>query len=91
MKQELGKWLMDVAKYVVTVLLLSNLFRGMDDWSLGGVLLIILGVLFIMFWGLYLVSMAESQEKKNTGNVIYSSSKKKGGRKWSIHWLLYGR
>ena len=31
MRKELGKWLMDVAKYLVTVLLLSSVFGDMES------------------------------------------------------------
>ena len=31
MKKELGKWLMDIAKYMVTALLLSSVFGDMES------------------------------------------------------------
>ncbi len=31
MKKELGKWLMDIAKYIVTALLLSSVFGDMQN------------------------------------------------------------
>lgn len=31
MKKEFGKWLMDIAKYMVTALLLSTIFADMKD------------------------------------------------------------
>ena len=31
MRKELGKWLMDVAKYMVTALLLSSVFGDMEN------------------------------------------------------------
>jgi len=31
MKQEFGKWLLDIAKYMVTALLLSTIFADMRD------------------------------------------------------------
>ena len=31
MKTEFGKWLMDIAKYMVTALLLSTIFSDMDN------------------------------------------------------------
>jgi chromate transport protein ChrA len=34
MKKEFGKWLMDIAKYMVTALLLSSVFGNMENlWS----------------------------------------------------------
>ena len=82
MKKEFGKWLMDVAKYVVTALLLSNLFRGMDDWPLGGIMLTILGVVFIMILGLSLINMSESRVNNKKGyDSKYINPKKKGAGK----------
>lgn len=31
MKREMGKWLMDVAKYMFTALLISTIFADMED------------------------------------------------------------
>ena len=41
MRRELGKWLMDIAKYITTAVILSSIFAEMDqEWLLyvGGVL-----------------------------------------------------
>lgn len=32
MKKEIGKWLMDIAKYMTTAILLSSLFGEMNYW-----------------------------------------------------------
>ncbi len=40
MKKELGKWLMDIAKYIVTALLLSSVFGDMQSpWIIACVIL----------------------------------------------------
>lgn len=31
MKKELGKWLMDIAKYITTAVLLASVFSGIDS------------------------------------------------------------
>ena len=31
MKEEIGKWLMDIAKYILTAILLTSLFDGLED------------------------------------------------------------
>ncbi|WP_276648440.1 DUF6722 family protein [Prevotella pallens] len=52
MKKELGKWFMDIAKYMVTALLLSTAFGSMDRlWVLVCVVIgcsinLMLGALF---------------------------------------------
>ncbi|ATV32031.1 DUF6722 family protein [Prevotella intermedia] len=53
MKKEFGKWLMDIAKYMVTALLLSSVFGNMDNlWVFVSV---IIGAALTLGWGLYLV------------------------------------
>ena len=45
MKKELGKWLMDIAKYIATAVLLTSIFRDIEEKPiiyLGGLLSIIL-------------------------------------------------
>ncbi len=40
MRTELGKWLMDIAKYMVTVLLLSSVFGDMTNlWAVTSAIL----------------------------------------------------
>ena len=52
MKKELGKWLMDIAKYMTTAVLLSSLFNGMDNWAWYMYALIVVAVLVTLFMGL---------------------------------------
>ena len=33
MRKELGKWLMDIAKYMTTAILLSSIFNGIEEWA----------------------------------------------------------
>lgn len=71
MKKEFGKWLMDVAKYVLTAILLTTVFGGMED----KVLIFILGLCIVgitLGWGLYLVS-----DKKDKKHYNYSKPIKK--------------
>ena len=54
MRKELGKWLMDIAKYITTAVILTSRFGEVEQkWIiyLGG----ILAVAFTLGWGLYLV------------------------------------
>jgi hypothetical protein len=46
MRKELGKWLMDVAKYVATVILLSSVFSDVRSiWMYIGVAIVVLTAL----------------------------------------------
>ncbi|EGQ14215.1 DUF6722 family protein [Prevotella pallens] len=61
MKKELGKWFMDIAKYMVTALLLSTAFGSMDRlWVL---VCVVIGVILTLGWGLILIQQDEKQKK----------------------------
>ena len=61
MKTEFGKWLMDIAKYMVTALLLSTIFADMDEpiilYSVFVLTPIVLGL------GLYWVNEGKKEER----------------------------
>lgn len=54
MRKELGKWLMDIAKYIVTAVVLSSVFGEIESWVLYCVGMV--SVLATLLVGLYLVS-----------------------------------
>ena len=45
MRKELGKWLMDIAKYMTTAILLSSVFSGIEEWAWYVYALIVVAVL----------------------------------------------
>lgn len=62
MRKELGKWLMDVAKYMATALLLTTIFKDMSE-------LVIFWIAFFtalltLFCGLILVNDSNDNKKK---------------------------
>ena len=63
MKKEFGKWLMDIAKYIITVIILSSVFGKSNDEAAiyigGGVLSVI-----IVSLGLYLQKDSKDTSKK---------------------------
>lgn len=63
MRREFGKWLMDIAKYIVTAVVLSSFFGEASTWVvyLGGGL----SMLVALFCGLYLVSDEPLKITKN--------------------------
>ena len=63
MKKEFGKWLMDIAKYMVTALLLSTIFADMEEPIIVYVV-VILSVIVLAF-GLYWVNEGDKEEKRN--------------------------
>ena len=60
MKIELGKWLMDIAKYIVTALLLSSVFGDMQNpWI---VISVILSAAITLTIGLILIKDKNKEE-----------------------------
>jgi hypothetical protein len=53
MKKELGKWLMDIAKYMMTALLLSSVFSDMNNILV--ISSVIIAVILTLLAGLLLV------------------------------------
>lgn len=54
MKKEFGKWLMDIAKYVTTAVLLSSIFANIErTWSL--LLFVVICIVLTLALGLWLV------------------------------------
>ena len=62
MKKELGKWLMDISKYITTAVVLSSIFGGITEtWKI-----LTLGFLTIAIsiaTGLILIHSSEKEEK----------------------------
>ena len=62
MKKEFGKWLMDIAKYMVTALLLSTIFADMNEPVI--VYIVVILSIIVLIFGLALVSDSPSTENK---------------------------
>ena len=58
MKKEFGKWLMDIAKYMVTALLLSTIFADMNDPVI--IYIVVFVSLIVLGFGLYWVNEADN-------------------------------
>lgn len=59
MKKELGKWLMDIAKYMATAILLSSVFNGIEEWAWYVYALIVVAVLITLIVGLSMIKDKE--------------------------------
>ena len=70
MKKEFGKWLMDIAKYMVTALLLSTIFAEMNEPIIIYVVVILSAI--VLGFGLYWVNMAEQEQEKKTKKIEYN-------------------
>ena len=62
MRKEMGKWVLDIAKYLATAVLISTLFRDIQEKSvtlaIGG-----LSVALILLLGMFLIK--EPKDKKS--------------------------
>jgi E3 ubiquitin-protein ligase DOA10 len=64
MRKEFGKWLMDIAKYITTAIILTSVFGDVSQkWVIyiGGVF----AVIVTLSWGLYLLKPQDSKNKVN--------------------------
>lgn len=64
MRKELGKWLMDIAKYIITAVVLSSVFGEVESWVL--YLIGTVSVAATLLIGLYLVSDRHIDLKKKS-------------------------
>jgi hypothetical protein len=62
MKKEFGKWLMDIAKYMVTALLLSTIFADMQEPII--IYMVVILSIVVLIIGLSLVSDEPSKNKQ---------------------------
>lgn len=63
MKKEFGKWMMDIAKYIVTAVLLATVFSEISD-RLTVYLTSVLSVVISLGCGLWLLREQKQEEKK---------------------------
>lgn len=59
MRKELGKWLMDIAKYMTSAVLLTSLFNGVNEWAWYLYGLVVIAVLVTLATGLFLIKDKE--------------------------------
>lgn len=62
MKKEFGKWLMDIAKYMVTALLLSTIFADMKEPII--IYIVVIVSMIVLGFGLYLVNESDTENNK---------------------------
>lgn len=65
MKKEFGKWLMDIAKYMVTALLLSTIFADMEEPII--VYMVVILSIVVLIIGLILVSDDTPKQNSTKG------------------------
>ena len=77
-KQEFGKWFLDVAKYVLTAMLLTTMIEGMSQqWIVVGSIIIM--VLCLVFGALLMRKGREDEERRERNRQRHREKVKKGG------------
>lgn len=64
MKKELGKWLLDIAKYVVTAIVISNWLSGFSNWDWYFSLLTIVIIAVVVIFSLRLIGSEDNKNNK---------------------------
>ena len=75
MKKEIGKWFMDVAKYIATAVLLTQIFGGMAD-SVYIIIYALISVVFIFALGVSIIHSDDEDKKRKERNQNKRKDKK---------------
>ena len=67
MKEAFGKWLLDIAKYMVTALLISTIFADMKEPII--VYIVVLLSIIILLFGLSIIDESEKEKEKRTKKI----------------------
>lgn len=78
-KQEFGKWFLDVAKYVLTAMLLAAMIEGLSQTWLIAVTAAI-SVLCLLFGALLMRKGKEEEDRRERNRERQRAKKKNGGR-----------
>ena len=68
MNKEFDKWLLDIAKYVTTAVIISTWLSGFENWDWYYILLLLGVIAIIVWWGLALIRKDELKENKKRKN-----------------------
>lgn len=61
-KREFGKWLLDIAKYMVTVLLLATIFKDMQNPII--IYMVVILSVTVLIFGLYVIYDSDQDDKR---------------------------
>ncbi len=62
-KEKFGDLLLDVAKYIITAVILTSLFKGADEWP-WYIYFAIMSLVVLLIWGSLLLFKDEKLRKK---------------------------
>ena len=78
-KQEFGKWFLDVAKYVLTAMLLSSMIEGLNQLWLLAVTACVT-ILCLIFGAVLIRKGREEEERRERNRERHKEKVKKGGQ-----------
>ena len=76
-KQEFGKWFLDVAKYVLTAMLLTSMIEGLSQWWLIATTAAV--TVLCLIFGSILMRKGKEEEERKARNRERHRNKNKGG------------
>ena len=77
-KQEFGKWFLDVAKYVLTAMILSSMIEGLSQmWLVVGASTLM--IICIVFGAVLMRKGKEEEERRERNRQRHKERVKKGG------------
>ncbi|MBQ8990238.1 MAG: hypothetical protein IJ067_11155 [Prevotella sp.] len=77
-KQEFGKWFLDVAKYVLTAMLLTAMIEGLSQmWLI--VVTTVISILCLIFGGILMHKGKEEEDKRQRNRERHREKVKRGG------------
>ena len=78
-KQEFGKWFLDVAKYVLTAMLLTAMIEGLSQaWLIAVSACVTL--LCLLFGGILMHKGKEDEDRRERNRLKHQNRQKKGGK-----------
>lgn len=78
-KQEFGKWFLDVAKYVLTAMLLTSMIDGLSQtWLIAGAS--VLMTICLIFGGILISQGRKDEDRRERNRQRHRDKVSKGGR-----------
>lgn len=62
-KEKIGDWLLDIAKYMLTAVLLTAIFSGVTDWKWYWYVAVVAIIVLLFVVGVYIINWA-NQDKE---------------------------
>ena len=79
LKQEFGKWFLDVAKYVITAMLLTSMIEGMSQtWIVATTAA--LSILCLVFGAILMQKGRDEEDRRERNRQRHRDKVKKGGK-----------